>query len=528
MAEPRIIRGPYPEISIPEQTLVPFVFERASQFADRPAIICGATGRSYSYGALEAAVRRVAAGLVAHGVRPGDVVGLVSPNLPEFPIVFYAAVSIGAICSTVNPIATAEEIGAQFADSGAVLLVTIPDLLPKCQAASQHARTVHEIVVFGAAEGATPFAALMTHGEAPPAHQIRMDDVAALPYSSGTSGIPKGVMLTHRNLVANLLQMEPITAVLKPGDHVLGVLPFFHIYGMMVVMSGALREGACIVSLPRFDLEQALGVLQQYRVHMAYLVPPIVLALAKHPVVAKYDLSALRYVFSGAAPLGRELAEACQQRLGIRVRQGYGLTETSPVTHVHPMGDGPEQLDSIGTCMASTECRVVDPETGADTLAGKPGELWIRGPQVMKGYFNKPDATAACMTPDGWFKTGDVAVVDGNNWFRIVDRVKELIKYKGLQVPPAELEAVLLGHPAIADAAVIPVPDEEAGEIPKAFVVIRSPIDAEAVMAYVAEHVAPYKKVRRVEFVASIPKSPSGKILRRLLVDQERAKARGA
>ncbi len=171
---------------------------------------------------------------------------------------------------------------------------------------------------------------------------------------------------------------------------------------------------------------------------------------------------------------------------------------------------------------------MVDPETGADTLAGKPGELWIRGPQVMKGYFNKPDATAACMTPDGWFKTGDVAVVDGNNWFRIVDRVKELIKYKGLQVPPAELEAVLLGHPAIADAAVIPVPDEEAGEIPKAFVVIRSPIDAEAVMAYVAEHVAPYKKVRRVEFVASIPKSPSGKILRRLLVDQERAKARGA
>lgn len=396
------------------------------------------------------------------------------------------------------------------------------------QEAARLAGTVRELVVFGEADGAIPFAELLRHGDSPPVVDIAPDDVAALPYSSGTSGVPKGVMLTHRNLVSNLLQMHPITSVLGPGDHVLGVLPFFHIYGMMVVMSGGLREGACIVTLPRFDLEQALRVLQQYRIHMAYMVPPIVLAMAKHPVVANYDLSALRFVFSGAAPLGRELAEACQRRLGVRVRQGYGLTETSPVTHVHPMGDEEEQLDSVGTCMANTECRIVDSEAGVDVPAGERGELWIRGPQVMKGYFNKPEATDACLTPDGWFKTGDVAIVDERGWFRIVDRVKELIKYKGLQVAPAELEALLLGHPAIADAAVIPVPDEEAGEVPKAFVVTRSPLSADDVMAFVAEHVSPYKKVRRVEFVDSIPKSPSGKILRRVLVEQERARMRSA
>jgi acyl-CoA synthetase (AMP-forming)/AMP-acid ligase II len=526
MSAANILRSPRPDVDIPDMPLVPFVLGRVAEFPDHPAIICGVTGRSYTYAQLDDAVKHVAAGLHAHGIRKGDVVGIVSPNLPDFPVVFYAAVSIGAICSTVNPIATAEEIGAQFADSEALMIVTIPDLFEKCSAAARLASTVREIVVFGEADGATPYRELFAHGNTPPVVEIDpATDVAALPYSSGTSGIPKGVMLTHRNLVANLQQMQAVTEVIDSSSRVLGVLPFFHIYGMVVVMGGALREGACIVSLPRFDLEQVLTVLQDHRIRMANIVPPILLALAKHPIVAKYDLSSLKYLFSGAAPLGAELATACQERLGLRVRQGYGLTETSPVTHFHPMDDLRVVLDSVGPAAPNTECRLVDPATGDDCAPGERGELWIRGPQVMKGYFNKPEATAACMTDDGWFKTGDVAVVDELGWFKIVDRVKELIKYKGMQVAPAELEALLLGNPAVADVAVIPVPDPDAGEIPKAFVVLRAPLTADEVMAFVAERVSSYKKVRQVEFVDAIPKSPSGKILRRLLVEQERQRA---
>lgn len=522
MNAPTHIASPYADIDIPETSLAPFVLHRAALQPDTLAIVCAATGRSLTYGELARDVRRVAAGLHARGIRRGDVVGLVSPNLPEFAVVFFAVTTLGAICSTVNPIATAEEIGAQFADSEAVLLVTVPDLVEKCAVAARLASTVRDIVVFGEAPGATPYASLLAHGDEPPAVTIdAATDVCVLPYSSGTSGIPKGVMLTHRNLVANLLQCEAARVTPGPNDVVAAVLPFFHIYGMVVVMGGALRQGATIVSMPRFDFEQFLATIQLHRVSYANLVPPIILALAKHPLVDRYDCASLRTIMSGAAPLGADLAEACAARLGCTIRQGYGLTETSPVTHVHPFTGARVDLGAIGPALPSTACRLVDSDTGIDVVAGERGELWIRGPQVMKGYFNKPEATAACMTTDGWFKTGDVAIED-HGWFRIVDRVKELIKYKGLQVAPAELEAVLLSHPLIADAAVIPVPDAEAGEIPKAFVVRRGEIDAEQVMGWVTERVSPYKKVRQVEFVDAIPKSASGKILRRVLRDRER------
>ncbi len=523
-----IIRSPYPDVDIPDTPLVPFVLQRAQALHDKTAIVCGATGRSYTYGALADAINRVAAGLHARGVKKGDVVGVVSPNIPEFPIAFYAIVQIGAICSTVNPIATAEEIGAQFADSEAVALFTIPAMVEKCQVAARLASTVREIYVFGEADGAIPMSALMQHGNTPPHVDIDpANDVAALPYSSGTSGIPKGVMLTHHNLVANLCQ-PGAQLPMREDDRILGVLPFFHIYGMIVIMSGALVNGATIVSLPRFELEQFLQVLQDQRITLAYVVPPIIIALAKHPAVANYNLSTLRMIGSGAAPLGPQIAGACAERLQVRVRQGYGLTETSPVTHFHPYDGDENDYASVGPAIANTECRIVDPFTEQDLPVGERGELWIRGPQVMKGYFNKPEATAACMTADGWFKSGDIAIVDDRGWFQIVDRVKELIKYKGLQVAPAELEAVLLSHPSIADAAVIPIPDDDAGEIPKAYVVTRAPLSADAIMAYVAERVSPYKKIRAVEFTDTIPKSPSGKILRRVLVDKERAARRTA
>jgi acyl-CoA synthetase (AMP-forming)/AMP-acid ligase II len=325
--------------------------------------------------------------------------------------------------------------------------------------------------------------------------------------------------------VANLCQVRGTGKMLTSDDRVIGVLPFFHIYGMVVIMGAALVEGATIVSMPRFELETFLKVLQDQRVTYANVVPPILLALAKHPVVANYDLSALNTLFSGAAPLGADLATAVERRLGTKVRQGYGLTETSPVTHFHPLEGDLVIPASVGPAVPNTTCRLVDPMTEQDVATGERGELWIHGPQVMKGYFNKPEATAACLSADGWFRTGDIAVLDEYGYFSIVDRVKELIKYKGLQVAPAELEAVLLSNPAIADAAVIPVADEECGEVPKAFVVARSPLTPEDVMAFVAERVSAYKKVRVVEFVDSIPKSPSGKILRRLLVERERQAA---
>jgi acyl-CoA synthetase (AMP-forming)/AMP-acid ligase II len=527
LSQPRIIPSPFPDAAIPDLSLVPFVFERAAEHPDKVAIVCAASGRSLTYAELQSSIHRVAAGLHAKGIRKGDVVGLVSPNLPDFAVVFYAITVLGAVCSTVNPIATAEEIGAQFADSEAVMLFTIPDLFEKCSAAARLASSVREIVVFGEVANATPYASLFGFGDMPPVvHIDPATDVCALPYSSGTSGIPKGVMLTHRNLVANLVQCEAAGVGIGHDDVVIGVLPFFHIYGMVVVMGGSLREGATIVSMPRFDLEQFLGTIQKYRVSYMNLVPPIILALAKHPVVASYDVSSVRTIMSGAAPLSADLADACAARLGCLVRQGYGLTETSPVSHFHPFTGDRVDAGSVGPGVPNTECRLVDSDTGADVAPGERGEMWIRGPQVMKGYFNKPEATAACMTDDGWFKTGDVAIED-RGWFRIVDRVKELIKYKGLQVAPAELEAVLLSNPLIADAAVIPVPDADAGEIPKAYIVKRGEIDAEQVMAFVAERVSPYKKVRQVEFVDAIPKSPSGKILRRLLRDRERATPAG-
>src|SRR5438105_767656 len=328
-------------------------------------------------------------------------------------------------------------------------------------------------------------------------------------------------MLTHYNLVANMCQMDGLDYFHR-DDKLLCVLPLFHIYGLVVVLNMGLHLGTTTVMMPRFDLEQFLSLIQKYRVTLSHIVPPIVLKLAKDPIVDDYDLSSLKMIFSGAAPLGAELTRECAARLGCDIVQGYGMTETSPCTHVST----PElnKAGSVGVCVPNTECKVVSVETGEELSVGERGEICVRGPQVMKGYLNCPEATARTIDADGWLHTGDVGYADDEGYFHIVDRAKELIKYKGFQVAPAELEALLLTHPSVADAAVIPSPDEEAGEVPKAFVVVRAGhrmTEAE-VLSFVAAHVAPYKKVRRVEFVAQIPKSPSGKILRRLLVERER------
>jgi len=515
---------PAPEI--PGVDVTSFVLEHAAQRGDKPALIDGPSGRELSYEALERGARSLAAGLAARGFGKGDVLGVFMPNLPEYAIAFHGAASAGGMCSTVNPLYTAHELTHQMNDSGARFLLTVPPFL-EIAAEAAEGSGVEEVFVLGEPDpgsAATPFAELLGDpGDAPAVEIDPAEDLAVLPYSSGTTGLSKGVMLTHRNLVANIIQVGT-TLELTEGDVMVGCLPFFHIYGMTVIMNLGIREGVPIVTMPRFDLEQFLELIEKHRITRTFVVPPIALALAKHPAVAERDLSSISHVNSGAAPLGPELSSQVADRLDAVVTQGYGLTETSPVTHVVPFASEINPPGSIGPPVAGTECRLVDPDSGEDVAPGERGEVWVRGPQVMRGYLGNPEATAATVDADGWLHTGDVGVVDPDGYFTIVDRLKELIKYKGFQVAPAELEAILLGHEHVADAAVIGVPDEEAGELPKAYLVAASDeLDPEQLMAWVAEQVSPQKRVRLVELIEEIPKSPSGKILRRVLKDRESA-----
>ena len=522
-----IYRSPYPDVEIPDMPLQDFLFEHAAKYTDKAALIDGPTGREVTYGELVGAVRRTAAGLAARGFGKGDVLAIYSPNVPEYAVAFFGVATAGGVNTTVNPLYTVGELKRQLVGARAKFLVTIPQFLDKAREAVA-GTSVEEIFVFGDAEGATPFTALSgSDGDPPDVDIDPKEDLVALPYSSGTTGLPKGVMLTHHNLVANLCQTHSVEQ-LSDEEVLIGILPFYHIYGMVVIMSGAIRAGGTIVTMPRFDLKQFLELLQKYGVTMAYLVPPIVLALAKSPMVDNYDISKLRNILSGAAPLPEPVAKACVERHGVVLRQGYGLTETSPVTHAN--GKNREiKNTSVGVVLPNTEYRIIDLSTETDAETGQVGEVWIRGPQVMKGYLNDPKATSDMIDDDGWLHSGDIGYADTDSYLFIVDRVKELIKYKGMQVAPAELEGIIQAHPAVADVAVIPVPDLEAGEIPKAFVVLKRNAHAttEEIMAHVADRVAPHKKVRRVEFIDAIPKVPSGKILRRELSDRERAAHEG-
>ncbi|MGZ4269334.1 MAG: AMP-binding protein [Solirubrobacteraceae bacterium] len=492
--------SPFADVAIPDQSLPDFVLEGGRARRDHPALIDGPSGRTLTHGEVADGIAAAAGALAARGIAHGDVVAILSPNAPEYAIAFHAVASLGAVVTTINPAYTRDEVAHQLRHSGAQAVIS-----------PEGAGTALPDVTFADLLAGDPAAAPNTR-PAP-------EDLVALPYSSGTTGLPKGVMLTHRNLVANVLQTMAVQPV-EPGDTLAGVLPLFHIYGMSVVMNCTLRQGATVVLMPRFDLEQFLGLVEEHRITKAHLVPPIILGLAKHPAVEGRDLSSLRLINSGAAPLSAELAAAAAERVGCPVVQGYGLTETSPVTHVTPIDPARHRPGSIGPAVPNTEFRFVDTATGEEAAEG---ELCVRGPQVMRGYLNDEDATAHTIDADGWLHTGDVGRADDDGYVFLVDRVKELIKYKGFQVAPAELEAILVEHPAVADAAVVASPDEEAGEVPKAFVVLADPgADCAEIQAFVAERVAHYKKLRRFEVVDEIPKSPSGKILRRQLIERER------
>ncbi|MGI5426634.1 4-coumarate--CoA ligase family protein [Streptomyces sp. CA-179760] len=522
-----MFRSEYADVPPVDLPIHDAVLARAAEFGGTPALIDGTDGTTLSYEQLDRFHRRVAAGLAEAGVRKGDVLALHSPNTIAFPTAFYAATRAGATVTTVHPLATADEFAKQLRDSAARWIVTVSPLLDVARRAAELAGGVHEIFVCDSATGHRSLIDMLASAAPEPVIDIDpADDVAALPYSSGTTGTPKGVLLTHRQIATNLAQLDGAIPA-GPGDRILAVLPFFHIYGLTALMNAPLRKGATVVVLPRFDLEQFLAAIQNHRITGLYVAPPIVLALAKHPAVEQYDLSSLKYILSAAAPLDARLAAACSERLGLPpVGQAYGMTELSPGTHVVPldaMRDAPP--GTVGKLIAGTEMRIVSlDDPGTDLPAGESGEILIRGPQVMKGYLGRPDATAAMVDPDGWLHTGDVGHVDPDGWLFVVDRVKELIKYKGFQVAPAELEALLLTHPGIADAAVIGRYNDDGNEVPHAYVV-RQPsaagLSEAEIMMFVAERVAPYKRIRHVTFIVGIPRAASGKILRRQL--RERA-----
>ncbi|WP_433189275.1 4-coumarate--CoA ligase family protein [Actinoallomurus sp. CA-150999] len=525
--------SPFPDVDIPEVSVFDLLFANIGQSdLDRIALIDAAGGARTTYRELIERVNATAGGLAARGIGAGAVVGLLAPNSSLFAVAFHGILRAGATATTINALFTAHDIAKQLTDANATMLITVSALLPQAQEAARTVGIAPErlIVLDGDGDAATGHANaddLLAHNV--PAPQIDLDPatrLAVLPYSSGTTGNPKGVMLTHQNLVANMAQIRPLLAM-RSDDRVLAVLPFFHIYGMTVLLNAALQARATLVVMPRFDLAAFLDTIQEHRVTYGFIAPPVAVALAKHPLVDQYDVSSLHTILSGAAPLDAELGTAVAERLDVRMIQGYGMSELSPVSHCMPADGGQERfgeiapLNSCGWPVPNTINKIVDPATGNEVTyptegLSEPGELWVKGPNVMTGYLANEKETTATIDPDGFLHTGDLARVDHTGRVFIVDRLKELIKYKGYQVPPAELEALLLTHPAITDTAVIGVTDD-GEEIPKAFIVRRPGTDltADEVIEFVARQVAPYKKVRRVEFIDIIPKSASGKILRK-------------
>jgi acyl-CoA synthetase (AMP-forming)/AMP-acid ligase II len=523
--------SPYAPVEAGGTTLHEMVLEAAARSGDRPALVDGPSGTTVGYRLLAERVRGVAAGLAARGFRPGDVLALWAPNLPQWAGVALGAMAAGGTVTGANPGCTERELTTQLADAGASVLVTVPPLVPVARAAAA-AAGVRELVVLGQVEreadvgsgavAATPILDLLAAGG--PERDVRLDPASAvglLPYSSGTTGLPKGVLLTHANLVTSVRQ---VSAGLRVGerDTLLAVAPFSHIMGFLVTLAVPLCAGATVVTMPRFDPAQFLELVGRHRVTVLVGAPPMLRALVAHPLAADADLGSVELVVCGGAALPAATQRALAARLpGATVGQAFGLTETTVGVSM-PDRDAGGVPGTVGRVMPNTELRVVDPETGRDLGPGQPGELLVRGPQVMAGYLRRPEATAAMVDPDGWLRTGDLGLVDGDGNLVIVDRLKELIKVSGYQVAPAELEAVLAAHPAVADAAVLGRGDPDHGEVPVAVVVPRpgADPDPDELLAWVAERVAPHKRVRAVRFAEAIPRTPSGKLLRRALAVQ--------
>ena len=512
--------SPFPSVEIPEGSITDFAFRHAERLGSKPAIIDASLNTGLTFAELSRGAAALASGLTKWGLSRGDVVAILAPNIIEYPLIFHGVASGGGTVTTLNPLYTAGEIREQLNASGAQILFTVPGLLEKAREASLFT-AVRDVVVVGAndkSEGIVPWST-MFHDVVdlrPAINQV--DDLVALPYFSGTTGLPKGVMLTHRNLLANLAAVDAVVP-LREDDVVLAVLPFFHIYGLNVIMNPALAVGATMVAMQRFDVETYLKTIEDRGVTVLFAAPPMVLALAQSSLVEAFDLSTVRWLMSSAAPLDATTARSAQERLGCTVFQAYGMTEASPGVFANRPED-PGPIESVGRLVPGLTCRVVDPSTGLDLGANLDGEILIRGFQIMKGYLNNEESTRASFDEHGYYRSGDIGHVDNQGRWYVVDRVKELIKYKGYQVAPAQLEAILLSHPNVADAAVVGVPAGDDGECPKAYVVCKSPVDSGELIDFVSTQVAPYKRIRSLEFISEIPRSATGKILRRVLRDR--------
>ncbi|RCV22081.1 hypothetical protein SEVIR_4G201300v4 [Setaria viridis] len=520
-----VFRSKLPDIEIPGHlSLQAYCFERLPEVSSRPCLIDGQTGAVHTYADVELLSRRAAAALRGLGVGKGDVVMNLLRNCPEFAFVFLGAARLGAATTTANPFYTPHEIHRQAAAAGARVIVTEACAVEKVRAFAAE-RGVPVVAVDGEFEGCLRLRDLMDAAEPLAAdEEVEPDDVVALPYSSGTTGMPKGVMLTHRSLVTSVAQQvdgENPNLYFSQDDVLLCVLPLFHIYSLNSVLLAGLRAGCAIVIMRKFESGALVELVRAHGVTVAPFVPPIVVEIAKSPRVCAADLASIRMVMSGAAPMGKDLQDAFMAKIPNAVLgQGYGMTEAGPVLAMClAFAKEPFEVKSgsCGTVVRNAELKIVDTDTGASLGRNQPGEICIRGEQIMKGYLNDPEATKNTIDKDGWLHTGDIGYVDDNDEIFIVDRLKEIIKYKGFQVPPAELEALLITHPEIKDAAVVSMKDELAGEVPVAFIIRTedSEISEDEIKQFVAKEVVFYKRINKVFFTDSIPKNPSGKILRK-------------
>ncbi|GAB0092995.1 4-coumarate--CoA ligase [Sergentomyia squamirostris] len=538
--EPGFVRNsPFDSINIPQCTIDQYVWNNVHEWENKVAAVCGITDRQYTYAEMRDNCAALAVRLQKMGLRQGQTVGICLPNLPEFPIAALGALEAGCVVTSVNPIYTPDEICRQLLDADAEFVVTTVDRFSAVQEACALAKKLIRIAAVRTdASQSLPAGAIDFFDLINPmgvdfsslrVPNASIEDIVFLPYSSGTTGLPKGVELNHRNITSNCEMIQAKTgdkSIILPTtsdfqDIIPCVLPFFHIYGFTVTLISKLALGCKVVSLPRFHPDSFLRVMSAYKGTVLYLVPPIVIMLGHHDKVKPEHLSSIRVIMSGAAPIGAPDADRFTARApGVEFIQGYGLTESSPVVLMSQLGQ--QNCATVGQPVPNTQAKVVDLSDPTMTGMGpnKVGELLVRGPQVMRGYHNRKEATDEMLMENGWMKTGDLAYYDEDNNFYITDRLKELIKVKGFQVPPAELEELLRDHPKVADAAVIGTPHPINGEVPRAFIVAKPGIAVteKELQEYVAGKVASYKRLDGgVDFIESIPKSATGKILRREL-----------
>lgn len=533
-ATPRVVQSTLGDVDVPDLTITHYLWQHQHKWPHRTAITCAETGRSLTYGEVREQCRRLAWALVAQlGMRPGEALGIVLPNRPEFLVAVHGALEAGLVVTFANPAYTAEEVCRQFRDSGVRCLVTTFSLLVPLEEVRHQLGPDFRgtIVVDGGAPSAHNWDRLLAAASPvtlPP--PPRPEQLAVLPYSSGTTGLPKGVCLSHRNLVSNLQMMhhpkllffEPTTDSYQ--EVVLSVLPFYHIYGFNIILNLTVSLGVHNISLPKFTPASFVKALEDYKPTMMFVVPSLMLFLASHPMVKPEHLASLKMIMSGAAPAKESLIQKFLDKAGhnVFVGQGFGMTESSPVVTAMPRDRPTSKYDSCGQLVPNTKARIVSLTDGTDQGPGETGELLVKGPQVMMGYFKNEKATRETIDEDGWLHTGDVAYYDEDGYFYIVDRTKELIKVKGSQVSPTELESIIMELPEVADVAVVGMPDEISGELPKAFIVLKSEqkLTAEAVEEHVTPRVARYKRLAGgIEFVSEIPRNPSGKVLRAKLRD---------